>query len=263
MKKYTCLLPIPLLLSSALLFSCSTTPPAAPRSIDHLKPEVITTLPFDESSFTQGLEIDEDSLIVGTGQYGASRIYRSSLGGEKFASAALPADNFGEGITVVGDHIWQLTWKSGVAYKRDRRTLEVEDQAHYAGEGWGICAIDEDTMVMSDGSSTLRLLDTDTFAERDRLDVTANGDAVSRLNELECVGDEIYANIFQSTDIVRIDARSGVVTAIIDASALPNNAAPDVDNVLNGIAHIPGTQRFYLTGKRWPDLYEVEWVDAN
>ncbi|WP_080796051.1 glutaminyl-peptide cyclotransferase [Corynebacterium pacaense] len=261
-KTLALILSVPVLASSALM-SCADTGPGAPRPVEHLRPEIIGTHAFDDSSFTQGLELDGQDLVVGTGQYGDSRIYRSGIDGREYASQDLPADDFGEGITIAGDHIWQLTWKSGIAYKRDRSSLEVLDRVPYPGEGWGICAGDGDVMYMSDGTSTLRTLDPETFEERGRVTVTSGTEPVSRLNELECVGDEIYANIFQSTDIVRIDADSGAVTAVIDASGLPNNAVPDVNNVLNGIAHIPGTDRFYLTGKRWPDLYEVEWVGGN
>lgn len=118
---------------------------------------------------------------------------------------------------------------------------------------------------MSDGTPQLRRLDPDTFAELGRIDVTLDGTGQRGLNELECVGGDggdIYANVFLSTDILRIDA-TGTVTAVIDGAALPNNAVPDPDHVLNGIAHLPGTDRFLLTGKRWPDLYEVEFVAAE
>ena len=100
-------------------------------------------------------------------------------------------------------------------------------------------------------------MDPQTFEERERFQVTLDGEPLSGLNELECVDDAVYANLFTTTDIVRIDAETGKVTAVIDASAVPNNAAPDPNHVLNGIAHIPGTDEFYLTGKRWPDLYRV------
>ena len=106
-------------------------------------------------------------------------------------------------------------------------------------------------------------MDPATLEERERFTVTLNGQAVAGLNELECVGDVVYANVFTTTDIMRIDAATGEVTAVIDASAVPNNAAPEPNNVLNGIAHIPGTEEFYLTGKRWPDLYRVAFEPAG
>ena len=123
----------------------------------------------------------------------------------------------------------------------------------------GACARGKtQTVIFSDGTDQLRRVDPETLDERERFTVTLDGQPVDGLNELECVGDDIYANIFTTTDIVRINAETGQVEALIDASSLPNNATPDPNNVLNGIAHIPGSDNeFYLSGKRWPDLYRV------
>ena len=218
---------------------------------------------FNPDSFTQGVEVAEDgSLYVGTGQIGQSRIYRSTLEGRELLGREIDPSFFGEGITRTGNTLWQLTWQNGVAMQRDAETLEEIGRAEYAGEGWGLCAR-EDEIIMSDGTAELRRMDPGSFAERERFTVTLDGRPVDQLNELECVGDEIYANVFLSTDIMRIDASTGVVTAVIDASSLPNNAAPDPNNVLNGIAHIPGTDEFYLTGKRWPDMYRVTFETAE
>ncbi|AGF71825.1 glutaminyl-peptide cyclotransferase [Corynebacterium halotolerans] len=264
-------------LAAATLSSCSPTGPVTGSStsagpaaetlreadVERLSVEIVDIHPFDETSFTQGLEVDEDgALLVGTGQRGESRVYRSTLEGEKLASADLAPEFFGEGLTRVGDHLWQLTWQSGVAFRRDADTLEETGRVDYPGEGWGLCARG-DELIMSDGTDQLRRLDAETFAERDRFRVTLGGEPVQGVNELECVGDEVYANVFLSTDILRIDAATGAVTGVIDASTLPNNATPDPDHVLNGIAHVPGTGRFLLGGKRWPDLYEVELVPAG
>ncbi|ALP49575.1 glutaminyl-peptide cyclotransferase [Corynebacterium glutamicum] len=250
------------ILSSLPLASCSTPPTDSEAVVEHLVPEIISTHSFDSTSFTQGLELDADELIVGTGQYGGSRIYRSSVDGQKSVSQSLDPEFFGEGITKSGDAIWQLTWNEGVAFKRDADTLEELDRVSYDGQGWGICSTD-DTLITSDGSSTLTFRDPETFAENSTVDVTLDGSPVGNLNELECVDGEVYANIFLDTDIMRIDPNSGEVTAVIDASNIPNNATPDTNNVLNGIAHIPDSDRFYITGKRWPDLYEVRFVPAD
>lgn len=220
---------------------------------------------FDPTSFTQGLEVGPGGeLYVGTGWAGESRIYRRDLDGAVLASQSLPPEDFGEGISLVDATLWQLTWQTGIAYKRDAETLEVVDEVPIEGEGWGICHRDSaDEILFSDGSAQLRRMDPDTLAERERFDVTLNGEPVEGLNELECVGDDVYANVFTTTDILRIDAATGNVTAVIDASGVPNNAAPDTNNVLNGIAHIPGTDAFYVTGKRWPDLYRVTFEPAE
>lgn len=250
------------ILSSLPLASCSTPPTDSEAVVEHLVPEIISTHSFDSTSFTQGLELDGDELIVGTGQYGDSRIYRSSVDGQESVSQSLDPEFFGEGITKSGDAIWQLTWNEGVAFKRDADTLEELDRVSYDGQGWGICSTD-DALITSDGSSTLTFRDPETFAENSTVDVTLDGSPVGNLNELECVDGEVYANIFLDTDIMRIDPNSGEVTAVIDASNIPNNATPDTNNVLNGIAHIPDSDRFYITGKRWPDLYEVRFVPAD
>ncbi|RSZ61479.1 glutaminyl-peptide cyclotransferase [Corynebacterium hylobatis] len=247
-----------LISSTAGLVSCA----GEPVEVEQLVPRIVAVHPFDASSFTQGLELEEGgTLLVGTGEYGESRIYRTTLEGQELASAGLEPERFGEGITRHGGHIWQLTWRGQVAVKRDADTLEEIDRVPYPGEGWGLCSTGEE-LIMSDGTDTLRRLDPGTFAELDRFQVTADGLPQENLNELECVDGDIYANVFLTTDILRIDA-DGTVTAVIDAAGLPNNAEPAADHVLNGIAHVPGTDRFLVGGKRWPDLYEVELIPAQ
>lgn len=231
--------------------------------VEQLQPEVIATHPFDTTSFTQGLELDDEgNLLVGTGGFGESRVYRSTIDGQELQSAELDPEFFGEGITVHGDDLWQLTWLSGVAVQRDPDTLAETGRFPIDGEGWGICSA-QDELVLSDGSAELTVLDPESFTPQDTIPVTLEGTPVEGLNELECVADTIYANVFMSTDIMRIDAATGRVTAVIDAANLPNNAARDPDNVLNGIAARPDGETFLLTGKRWPDLYEVRLVPAN
>lgn len=246
----------------ALLAGCSSPESAGPE-VQRLTAHVEQRLPFDSASFTQGLEVAENGTIyVGTGQEGESRLYTRTPDGEELRSVALDPQFFGEGITRIDDILWQLTWQNGTAIRRDAATLEETGRAHYDGEGWGICARDNE-VIFSDGTEQLRRMDPDTLEERGRFTVTLDGQPVTGLNELECVGDEVYANIFTTTNIMCIDARSGKVTAVIDASGLPNNAEPDPNNVLNGIAHIPGTEEFYLTGKRWPDMYRVTFQDEQ
>ncbi|RNE48705.1 glutaminyl-peptide cyclotransferase [Corynebacterium alimapuense] len=248
------------LLSTAGLMSSCATNPGALDEVERLDVAIVDTHSFDDSSFTQGLEVEpEGTLLVGTGWEGQSRIYRSTVEGQELSSVDLDPEFFGEGLTRYEEDIWQLTWQDGVAMKRDATTLAELERISYEGEGWGLCSFDNE-LIMSDGTSQLRRLDPESFNERERLSVTLGGEEVVGINELECLDDSIYANVFMTTDILRIDAATGTVTAVIDASSLPNNAADDPDNVLNGIAHIPGTDRFLLSGKRWPDLYEVEIV---
>lgn len=228
--------------------------------------EVVARYPMDPTSFTQGLEYDGDRLLVGTGLTGASRIYTSGLDGTEIQSATLPGEYFGEGVTDTGTAIWQLTWKGQTAIKRDRENLREIGRASYSGEGWGLCSF-SDTVVMSDGTDHLRLLDPTDLRERSRVAVTLVGEPVDELNELECVEKgsrrSVLANIWKSTDIVRIDPATGNVDALIDASDLDGPTPRDPDDVLNGIALVPGTDRLLLTGKRWGALYEVRLTERT
>ena len=249
----------------ALLVGCSAEGSSTAAQQETEGTEMLTvsineTLPFDETSFTQGLEVAPDgTLYVATGMNGESRIYRTTTEGKELASQDLASEFFGEGITRVGDHLWQLTWQSNTAIKRDAETLDELERTSFDGEGWGLChRQDAGEVIFSDGTAELRRMDPDTLTERERFTVTRDGQPLEGINELECVGDDIYANIFTTTDIVRIDAKTGKVEALIDASGLPNNASPDPNHVLNGIAHIPDSDNeFFLTGKRWPDMYRV------
>ena len=250
-------------LTTLLLAGCAREP--APRvedgpEVERLGVEVVAQHPMDPRSFTQGLEFDGERLLVGTGLTGVSRIYTSGLDGTEIRSAALPGDFFGEGVTDTGSVIWQLTWKGRTAIRRDRETLREIGRASYPGEGWGLCSF-SDTVVMSDGTDHLRLLDPDDLRERSRVPVTIGGEPLDQLNELECIETEgrrsVLANVWKSTDIVRIDPATGTVDAVIDTSDLGAPAPRDPDDVLNGIARIPGTDRLLLTGKRWGTLYEV------
>lgn len=235
-----------------------TRPPAAPTS---LRAEVLDTAPHDPNAFTQGLELVDGVLYEGTGLEGESSIRATDPDtGDVERQTALPGDLFGEGITVVGDTIWQLTWQDGVAIRRDRATLAERGRAEYRGEGWGLCH-DGEQLVMSDGSDRLTFRDPRTFAETGRTRVRdADGEPVDRLNELECVDGAVYANVWQTDHIVRIDPSSGRVTATVDLTGLLPEAERAAADVLNGIAAIPGTDEFLITGKWWPTLFRVRFV---
>lgn len=251
------------------------------HGVQRLVPEIIAAYPFDASAFTQGLEVaGDDQLLVGTGQYGQSAVYRVPVGsiGPRTQEQGLEPELFGEGVTRAGDSVWQLTWREGTAIRRNADTLEETGRVPMSGEGWGLCTHESGSseggsdahgsnhgseLLQSDGSSKITRRDPETFAPLGTFEVTEAGQPVKELNELECVGDEVYANVFLTSDIVVFDAATGVVTARIDASALPNRSTGGINAVLNGIAHIPGTDRFYVTGKMWPDLYEVRFVPAS
>ncbi|KHF44159.1 Glutamine cyclotransferase [Saccharomonospora viridis] len=235
----------------------------APRP-ERLRVEVVDVLPHDPEAFTQGLELVDDTLYEGTGLVGESTLRAGPLGGEPTTVVSLPAPLFGEGITVVDDRVWQLTWRDGIAIERDRTTLAELRRVHYEGEGWGLCHQDErDRLVMSDGTATLTFRDPDDFSVLGAVQVTDTGDPVVNLNELECVGDDVYANVWHTDDILRIDPDTGFVTARIDASDLltPEEAA-DAD-VLNGIAALDGSDHFLVTGKLWPKMFTVRFVPTD
>ncbi len=272
------------LASSALvLASCSTggssdgaqgssqtgttnTTPAV--TAERMTVQVQQTHPWDATSFTQGLETTADGqILVGTGMEGQSRIYKTTLDGQQSLEQRLPDNYFGEGLTIHGNTIWQLTWKNGVAIKRDGETLAEVGQASYDGEGWGICSTGEQ-LVMSNGSGTLTLRDPETFAATGTIPVTLDGQPTTMLNELECDQDgAVWSNVWLTDTFYRIDLTQGVVTHVVDtAGKLPAKQRPGAD-VLNGIALVPGTtpaeQRLYLTGKYWSELYEVTVVPAG
>lgn len=235
-------------------------------TVERFEANVIERVPFDASLFTQGLEVTPNGeVLVGTGQYGESGIFTLPVGSDSAQQHVGNEDDvFGEGLTQYdsadGPLIWQLSWDSGEAYKYDAESYELLDTVSYPGEGWGLCSVDDSsTLVMSDGTNELRHLDGESFEEQSRVPVTLDGQAVDNINELECVGGEVFANVWFSTDILRIDPATGEVTGIVDASGLENNAEEDPDHVLNGIAHIPDTDEYFLTGKRWPDMYRVSF----
>lgn len=235
-------------------------------SVERFEASVIERVPFDASLFTQGLEVTPNGdVLVGTGQYGESGIFTLPVGSDSAQQHVSNEDDvFGEGLTQYdsadGPVIWQLSWDSGEAYKYDAESYELLDTVSYSGEGWGLCSMDDTSnLIMSDGTNELRHLDGETFEEQSRVPVTLDGQVVDNINELECVGGEVFANVWFSTDILRIDPASGEVTGVIDATSLENNAEEDPDHVLNGIAHIPDTDEYFLTGKRWPDMYRVSF----
>lgn len=234
----------------------------APQPPERLRAQVLETLPHDPNAFTQGYEIAHGVLYESTGRVGQSGVRSvDTTSGEELARVALPPPLFGEGITVVEDSLWQVTWQNGVAIRRDADTLAERDRVEYEGEGWGLCyQAEQERVVMSDGSDTLTFRDPETFEEIGSVRVRAAGERVDQLNELECVNGTVYANVWQTNTILRINIGDGAVTGKIDASGLLKPSEQANADVLNGIAAVPGSEYFLLTGKLWPNAFRVRFV---
>ena len=229
---------------------------------EQLHVQVLATLPHDATMYTEGLEIRDGVLYEGSGLVGQSRVRATALSSiATLREATLPAPLFGEGLTVAGDRLWQLTWTSGMAIERDPATLAQRRRVTYQGEGWGLCN-DGHRLVMSDGSDRLTFRDPVTFAPSGQLEVRLDGDPMRGLNELDCASGVIWANVFQTDRILRINPGTGVVTGVVDASGLLSAQPQSPGDVLNGIAAIPGTDEFLVTGKHWPLLFRVRFVPS-
>ena len=221
--------------------------------------EVARALAHDTAAYTQGLLLRDGVFYESTGQRGKSQVRQVDMeSGAVVRARDLAAEHFGEGLAAVDDKLVQLTWHAGLAFVYDRATLDVVDTLRYEGEGWGLC-YDGEALYMSDGSSELARRDPATFDVLERVQVTRDGFSLRELNELECVGDHVWANVYMSNTIVRIDKRTGEVTGELDAQALflQSTRPADPGAVLNGIAHDPATGLFYLTGKLWANIFEV------
>jgi len=247
------------------LCACSSAsePGAArtPKTIPVYTYKVLNTYPHDRDAFTQGLAFEDGTLYEGTGLYGRSTLRKVELEtGDILQIRELPAEFWGEGVAVCGDKIIQLTWRSNVGFVYDRNSFKLLGEFNYATEGWGI-TFDGKHLVMSDGSSTLYLLDPETFDEIGRIEVYDNDGPVTRLNELECVQGEIYANVWKTERIARIASQTGQVIGWIELDGLLNSEdRSEAVDVLNGIAYDVQDDRLFVTGKLWPRLFEIEVV---
>lgn len=220
---------------------------------------MLATLPHDTTSFTEGLQRDGTTLWEGTGLAGLSELRElDPTTGAVVRSAPLPGKLWGEGVAVTGDTIWQLTYQDGVALQWDKATLKVKKQVALTGEGWGLC-YDGNRLVQSDGSATLRFRNPTTFAQTGALTVTLDGKPVPQLNELECAGGQVWANVWPTTQIVRINPASGRVTATVDGAGLLTPEQAQGTDVMNGITWLGGDD-YLLTGKYWPVMLRVRIV---
>ena len=238
----------------------SYAPSASYAAVADLTYRVVSVRPHDSGSWIEGLALDaQGRLFESKGLAGVSELRQvDPLTGAVLRSVAPPAGQYDEGIAVVGDRIIQLTWKEGTAFVWDADTFAQLGTFTYGGEGWGLC-YDGRRLVMSDGSSELTFRDPDTFAATGSVEVTYQGQPVAKINELECVDGSVWANIWETPYIVRIDPADGHITGVLDGSGLlvPNPALEQSGAWLNGIAHDPVTGHWLLTGKLWPSLFEV------
>jgi len=220
---------------------------------------VVAKFPHDPEAFTQGLDFRGPVLFEGTGLEGRSSLRRVDLAtGEVRRKVDLAKRYFGEGIVVFGKRIYQITWQNGRCFVYDRRTFERIRRFSYEGEGWGLTH-DGKRLVMSDGTATIEFRDPKTFEVLDSIEVQEDGEPVSSLNELEWIDGEIFANVWPTNDIVRIDPATGDVTGHLDMTPLkdqePNGEVP------NGIAYMGAEDRLFVTGKLWSSVYEIELTE--
>jgi len=228
-------------------------PPATRRG------EILAVHPHDRTAFTQGLVWHQGRLYEGTGRNGRSEIRLVDLeSGRVLKSRKLPQHYFGEGVTILGRRIYQLTWRSETGLIHDLETFEKVGEFHYKGQGWGLTD-DGQRLVMSDGTSVLRFLDPETFEVVRRLQVRAGSEPLESLNELEWVEGRILANVWGRSVIARIDPESGAVEEFLDLSHLKARADAEFSgaDVLNGIAWDAEKRRLFVTGKLWPFLFQV------
>jgi glutamine cyclotransferase len=223
---------------------------------------IVNVFPHDPQAFSQGLVVAEGTLYEGTGQNGESSLREVDLTtGRVLRFVPLSNEYFGEGVTVLGDRIYQLTWKNRLGLIYDRKTFAPVSSFRYTGEGWGLTT-DGEQLILSDGTSVLRFLDAKTFDVTRRVEVRAGGQKLDKLNELEFINGEVWANIWYADRIARISPKTGEVTGWVDLSALyPARERPSREHVLNGIAYDATAKRLFVTGKLWPKLYEISIVE--
>ena len=220
------------------------------------KAEVVDTFPHDPAAFTQGLVFVDGTLYEGTGRNGESALRKVELAtGSVQQQIKLPAQHFGEGITVMNGKVYQLTWQTHVGFVYDFATFRQLQSFYLPGEGWGITH-DGSRLIISDGTANLRFFDPATLKETGRVQVTEDDKPLDRLNELEFINGEVWANVWYTDFIVRIDPATGKVTGKLDLSGLHQQRT--ADDVLNGIAWDASSQRLFVTGKLWNTLYEIK-----
>jgi len=222
--------------------------------------QVVNKYPHDPGAFTQGLVVQDGVFIEGTGLYGRSSIrYVEIETGNVLEKVDLAPEYFGEGVTILDDAIYQLTWQEHTGFIYDTG-LQMTGEFSIPNEGWGLTT-NGAQLIMSDGTATLSFIDPDTMNIVSTVSVTFEGEDVVRLNELEYIDGRVYANIWQTNRIAIIDPDNGNVVSWIDLTGIKNELDSTLGaDVLNGIAYDPETEKLYVTGKLWPNLFEIQLV---
>lgn len=251
------------ILLTLLIFQLQIACSAQRKPVEYFTYEIVNQFPHDQNAFTQGLVYHDGFLYEGTGQYGESNIRKVELEtGAVLEQQDLPSKYFGEGITILNEKIYQLTWLSNTGFVYDLNTFNETDSFSYPTEGWGLTD-DGQSLIISDGSENLYYLNPENFSREGQLRVTLEGSPVNRINELEYIDGSIYANIYMTDYIYRISPASGRVNAVIDLRGLLDDRIMlqnRWDAVLNGIAHDTEKNRLFVTGKLWPYLFEIRLV---
>jgi len=231
------------------------------KAHERLGYEVVRELPHDPKAFTQGLLLSHGDWIESTGGYGTTSIRRvEKVSGRVLVKRDLTADFFGEGAAELDGKIFQLTWENQQGFVYDAKTLQWLGKFNYTGEGWGLTS-DGEFLIMSNGSDRLRYLDPITFRVVREVTVRLNGKSVDMLNELEFIEGEIFANVWHSDRILRINPANGVVIGVIDLTGIDaEEKRRDPEHVLNGIAYDPVARELFVTGKCWPKIYQIRLV---
>jgi len=233
----------------------------SPRKLSY---SIVNTYPHSIFSYTQGLVFDGGYLLESTGLRGKSKLLQVSItSGEAEKSVSLDQKYFGEGLAMVGSKLYQLTWQSNKGFIYSKENFVKEREFFYPTEGWGLC-FDGTDLIMSDGSQFLYFMDTASLEVKRQIPVLDNLGPVTRLNELEYVDGQIFANVYMTNTIVRIDPKTGAVTGKLDCYGILEQRYRHKDiDVLNGIAHNAETGLYYITGKNWPILFEIEITEAG
>jgi glutaminyl-peptide cyclotransferase len=246
--------------------ACVAAGPAAVRAaIPTYDVDIVHTYPHDPTAFTEGLFYLNGYLYESTGLEQHSTIRKVKLEtGEVLQKLDLPPQYFGEGIVNWQNHLISLTWRSELGFVFDLATFKRQRQFHYTGEGWALTQ-DGKQILMSDGTPQIRFINPQTLKETGRITVTLDGKPIRNVNELEWVKKEIYANVWQTDWILRIDPHDGRVVGLINLAGLlkPSDRIPGQTDVLNGIAYDAKGDRLFVTGKNWPKLFEIKLHDAG